>query len=739
MSLRRTHALAAVVSTILLAACGGNGDDGTAPTPAFTLSATPTTLEVQAGGAVSAVAAADVVSEGEAASSRSTVFGTGAINVSVTRLGGFAGAVTVSVQGQPSNVTAESITIPAGSTSGSITVNAASTAVVGSATLTLTATGIGVAAQTASVQLTIAPPPAFALTMSPTSLTIAQGLSASATVNIARSGGFTGAVSLSTTLASSSGITVTFSPASTAGVTSTIAVTVASTVAPGFYPVSVQGSGAGVANQSTGLVIIVNATIVLTTSPAALSVQQGASATTTLTIARTNFTGSVNLTSTGEPAGVTVTFNPPSTTATTSTVTISVAAGVAPATYQLTLRGTGFEIAGASVTLSLNVTTAGSGNPTFTFCAQSGLPLWFAYQDFGGPWTQVVAANHVYKFNINARGVVAWVLPQGTQTYLVVYYGSQQELATRGSASCVGNGSIKTINVTALGVGANEHAYVTMGSAFGFVQAGSPNPFQVTNVPDGVVDLIGVKSAAFIPNSIVIQRARNDANGANLTVDFATGVAPVTRTATIANLGAEQASFGCNLFSKNNGYGLLSEIPQASTTSTQTWKGVPDASVIDGDFHVCTVYATPAGAAPSSNPGRGTNQWNKFAADRTYTLPDAITTPPTLTLLGTSPYVTLTTNWSIQSAQFNARWMETFIPASGPVTSVTVIGLAGYFGSGPVQLAIPAFGAGFNPAHGLQPGIPVTWGFTAAGGNVFGAVEGAMNTFANVQGAPFTP
>jgi len=47
--------------------------------------------------------------------------------------------------------------------------------------------------------------------------------------------------------------------------------------------------------------------------------------------------------------------------------------------------------------------------------------------------------------------------------------------------------------------------------------------------------------------------------------------------------------------------------------------------------------------------------------------------------------------------------------------------------------------AGFNPAHGLQPGIPVTWSFSAGGGNVAGYAEGAMNTFANVQGAPFTP
>ena len=87
MSLRRTHALAAVVSTILLAACGGYGDDGTAPpTPAFTLSATPTTLEVQAGGSASAVAAADVVNEAEAAALlAATAVGTGTITVSITR------------------------------------------------------------------------------------------------------------------------------------------------------------------------------------------------------------------------------------------------------------------------------------------------------------------------------------------------------------------------------------------------------------------------------------------------------------------------------------------------------------------------------------------------------------------------------------------------------------------------------------------------------------------------------
>src|SRR5438445_13866457 len=68
----------------------------------------------------------------------------------------------------------------------------------------------------------------------------------------------------------------------------------------------------------------------LSLAPAALTLVQGANGTATVTITRTNFAGAVTLSLGGAPAGVTGAFNPAAPTGTTSALTVSVGAAVAP-------------------------------------------------------------------------------------------------------------------------------------------------------------------------------------------------------------------------------------------------------------------------------------------------------------------------------------------------------------------------------------------------------------------------
>lgn len=1047
MSSRYAIALALAASTIL-SACGG-GDDGTpTETQAFTLAVDPTTLSVQAGGAQSSI-----VPEANGASLAVASAGTGILNITITRTGGFTGAVSIAVEGLPTGVTASSLTIGAGLSTGSITITAAAAAAVGTSTLTLRGTGTGVAARTAPVQLSITAAPGFALTVTPAALSIVQGQSGSATANIARAGGFTGAVALTSTGAPA-GMTVTFTPASATGATSDIAVAIGATVATGAYPITVQGSGTGVSSQTATLTVTVTApvtpaislalapatlsiqqgqsgtstltitrtnftgavaltasgapagmnvsfnpasatgttstitvdvaasvatgnstititgtgtgitsatatltvtvtappassialavapttvtiaaaasgtatvtltrnnftadvaltssgapagltvafnpatlsgttltstatvtvgaavtpgaypitltgagtgvtnatttltvtvtaaaaiaisvnpttltvaqsasgtstltlvrtsftgdvtltstgapagmtvtfnpatltgatltstatvavgaavapgsypiavqgagtgvtnatatltvtvtaaaSIVLTTNPASLSVQQGQSGTTTLTIARTNFTGTVSLTSSGEPAGVTVSFNPASTTGTTSTVTVTVGAAVAANTYTITLTGAGTGITSATVTLSLTVTASGggSGNVTLTFCQQSGIPLWVGYSNNGGAWTQATGTNNVYSFTINTRGIIAYVLPSGNSTQLQVIYGTQAELTARGTALCTSTAPTKTINVTVNGVNTGEIGNISMSGGGGAVIGGiGSNIVQLQNVVDGPRDLIGVRGAlsgaAITPNSIVIQRDLNLPNNGSATVDFATGVAPVSRTATIANLGTQDATFLGNFLSKNFTAANLS-LSAPGTALTRTWFGVPDANTVAGDFHTQTVLATNSGQT-SAFPSRAVVVWNRLAINQTLTLPDAITTPPTVAVASSTPYATINSSWAIQNP-YNQFWTLSFSP-SGNSPSAFVSGSAAYFGGGPVQLNLPNFGSSFNSAHGLQPGVALTWMFTGNGGTIYqgtGPVEGATLVFA-IVGGTITP
>jgi hypothetical protein len=105
----------------------------------------------------------------------------------------------------------------------------------------------------------------FSISVNQSSLTISPGGSATATVTITRSGGFTGSVSLIAfeavpAVVLPSGIDVTFNPASTTGNSSVATVTVPTTVAPDVYNLIIAGSGGGL-TRITSLAINVTGVI----------------------------------------------------------------------------------------------------------------------------------------------------------------------------------------------------------------------------------------------------------------------------------------------------------------------------------------------------------------------------------------------------------------------------------------------------------------------------------------------
>jgi subtilase family serine protease len=121
---------------------------------------------------------------------------------------------------------------------------------------------------------------------------------------------------------------------------------------------------------------LVSAGFNLSASPTSVTVLQGASGTSTITSTVTGgFDSAVTLTATGQPAGVTITFNPASITGTgTSTMTIAVASTTAANSYPITVTGTSGSIA-ETTTITLKV-TAPATNFTITASPKSlGLNL----------------------------------------------------------------------------------------------------------------------------------------------------------------------------------------------------------------------------------------------------------------------------------------------------------------------------------------------------------------------------
>ncbi len=99
----------------------------------------------------------------------------------------------------------------------------------------------------------------------------------------------------------------------------------------------------------------------LAASPAGVSVTQGKTATTTVTVTDSNgFTGSVALTVSGLPTGVTASFSPASTT-TSSTLTFTASSSAAVGTSTVTVTGTSSSL---THTTAISLTVASSGTST---------------------------------------------------------------------------------------------------------------------------------------------------------------------------------------------------------------------------------------------------------------------------------------------------------------------------------------------------------------------------------------
>ena len=201
----------------------------TGPPPAgFTLSASPASLSLTAGGTG------------------------GSSTITSTVTGGFSSPVALTASGNPSGVT---VTFSPASITGdgtsTMSVTVASTVASGTYPITVTGTS-GSTVETTTVTVTVTNPSSgFSLTASPTSLSVTPGNTGRVTVTSTVSGGFSSPVSLSGTV-SGTRVTVSFSPTSITGTgTSTMTITVNRRATTGTRTISLTGTGGGVTQHAT--------------------------------------------------------------------------------------------------------------------------------------------------------------------------------------------------------------------------------------------------------------------------------------------------------------------------------------------------------------------------------------------------------------------------------------------------------------------------------------------------------
>jgi hypothetical protein len=280
----------------------------------------------------------------------------GMSTITITPVGGFTGAVALSCAVTP--VAASSAPTCTIASSASVSGLSPVTVPLSLATLSTTTTGTYVVTVTGTnngqvfttsvpvtVSTSIAPNPQVTLTNSGSITLPATGGSGTSTITLSPSGGFSGPVALTCTVAPSGGPTCSVtSPvtltAATAG-TATLTVTSTSATTSGAYTVTVTSTGTGIANATTAVPVTVsspNPTVVLSDS-GGITVAAGATTGNTSTITVTpggGFSGAVSLTcavsssvSEAPTCSITSPVTISGTTAGTATLTVSTTAASA--------------------------------------------------------------------------------------------------------------------------------------------------------------------------------------------------------------------------------------------------------------------------------------------------------------------------------------------------------------------------------------------------------------------------
>jgi len=305
--------------------------------------------------------------------------GSTSINASVAAQGSFSGIVQLAISGAPSGLTA-SLSSSSVNNSGdpAISLKASSSLATGTYNLTLYAASGSLSHSTnfAVVVSNTSTNPDFSLSATPGSQSVAAGQGTTFSVSVAALNSFTGTVGL-TVSGLPSGMQASFSPTSinTSG-TSVLSVSTTSSVAAGTYNLTIGGTSGTLSHTTTvGLTVTANnppPDFSISAAPGSQTVGAGNSTSFSVTIAASNgFTGTVSLTASGLPSGMSASFSPSSiTTSGTAILTVGTTSSVAAGTYTLTVGGTSGTLS-HSTTVSVTV-SANNPPPDFSISASPG-------------------------------------------------------------------------------------------------------------------------------------------------------------------------------------------------------------------------------------------------------------------------------------------------------------------------------------------------------------------------------
>lgn len=630
--------------------------------------------------------------------------------------------VTLSLEGA-AGFSAEFATNPVTGDTVGIVVRAASQLAAGTYQTSIKASVPGLPDQ--SVTLTVTIIPDRLQLIAPATIGIAQGQGGTADV-IVNQTDLIGAIALSLDNPPA-GISATFQPASNGVVP--MVLTIAPTVAPGAYTVTVRGRANDGTTATADLVVSVSrASVALTVQPDSVIVFQGTSSTTLLSLARTQFSGDVVISAENVPANVTVLSEPASVSGSSTTLRVIAAATATPATTDVTIRGTpaGFPSSASSTAkLKVIVRQAPTGGNVILDWSRCGAPPFVAFQDGDGLWSPADVAGSVARFTVAAsKGGFAYADNEGA----TVRFMTQAELTASPIDLCPLKGGTNTVTGTAQHVTGSEFYTYNLGGGVGTSSTTAPN-ITINGVRDGVHDLVAFGSQlatgrAYIARDIDVPRTTSlgavDLGGPN---GFAVSRATVTASGPVSGDALVQTmsyltTSACtvNGLYANSFFGAF---------SSQTL-GFPPTVQRPTDFHMLTMTAARTGQV------RAVSLTFHTFASVTLTLQPLLGTPTIESVSG--PYQRERATFGVIPAGYNGSVSLRYTEGRHTMAVTASIGYAG--ANNPV-LTMPDLSsvAGWQNSYAYAPGAAGTWSASADGSNG-GApcTEGRLTYNATISG-----
>ncbi|HKW31740.1 MAG TPA: protease pro-enzyme activation domain-containing protein [Candidatus Acidoferrum sp.] len=604
----------------------------------------------------------------------------GSTTISINPLNGFSGSVNLAASGLPSGVSGTFGTNPT-TASSLLTLSAAGTATTGAFTVTVTGTS-GSLTSTTTFSLIVNPQGSFTLSASPASLTVVQGANGTSTITINALSGFNSSVNLSVS-GLPSGVTASFNPTSTTGA-STLTLTAGGASTTGPATVTITGT-AGNLTSSTTLSLTVNPppNFTLSASPSSLTIMQGSSGASAITVNPLNgFSGSVALSASGLPNGVTPVFNPTS-TAGTSTLTLTASSTAATGTVTVTVTGTsGLLTKTTTISLMIRVlptlpavwsdgdigsvgvtgatsyangvfTVSGAGSGTMITSTDS---FHFVYQPFTGDGSIVARVLSVQGSSATQAGImIRETLANGANHVFLFDYSTSilaTERTTTGASSSyqsVGSATLPNwIKLTRSG-----NAFNMYGSADG-----------VNWVPLGTSQTVTMAASVYLGLAV---SNRNTASLATASFDSVSVNSAAAPAPLITAVSATTGSIGSQVVISGSGFG-----------------------------------ATQGGSAVLLNGAAVTiNSWSDTSI--TITIPSGATTGPMLVSVAPSMNDSNPARFTVTSQPLPASWLDQDVGVVG------VLGSAGYAngvftvagaGNGTVITSADSFHFVFQPLAG---------------------------------------